>query len=161
MIALTREPSGKRASTIGETVVDAPTDAADDAVDDAHQVRSSRNCAVASRTTAALDEHVLVGVHQNVADRRIRQQRLQRPQPKHFVQDFRRKPLSFLQVHRRHFTDDKRFQNLRHFTPYVFAVYVRQPVQVHLRNQLAMNCCFNGAKVRSPVRGSGIVDMSY
>ena len=37
--ALTREPSGRRASTMGVGLVDAPADLAHDLVDDAAQVR--------------------------------------------------------------------------------------------------------------------------
>ena len=41
MIAFTREPSGKRASTIGDDFVDAPAERRDDALDD--------QCAAAGR----------------------------------------------------------------------------------------------------------------
>ena len=36
---------------------------------------------------AALDEHVLVRVDQDVADRRVAQQRLERPETEHLVED--------------------------------------------------------------------------
>ena len=39
---------------------------------------------------AALDEHVLVGVDQDVADRRVAQQRLERPEAEHLVDAARR-----------------------------------------------------------------------
>ena len=38
MMALTREPSGRRASTIGERLVDAPAERGDDPIDDPHHV---------------------------------------------------------------------------------------------------------------------------
>ena len=69
-------------------VVDAAADAADDAVDDAHQVlvvlerrRQPFELAV------ALDVDVLVGVDQDVADRRIAQQRLERSEAEDLVDD--------------------------------------------------------------------------
>ena len=69
-------------------VVHAAADAADDAVDDAHQVlvvleRRRQPLELA----LALDVDVLVGVDQDVADRRVAQQRLERPETEDFVDD--------------------------------------------------------------------------
>ena len=69
-------------------VVDAPADAADDAVDDPHQVlvvleRRRQPLELA----AALDVDLLVGVDQDVADRRVAQQRLERPEAEDLVDD--------------------------------------------------------------------------
>ncbi len=69
-------------------VVDAAADAADDAVDDAHQVlvvleRRRQPLELA----AALDVDLLVGVDQDVADRRVAQQRLERPEAEDLVDD--------------------------------------------------------------------------
>ncbi len=69
-------------------VVDAPADAADDAVDDAHQVLvvlEGRRQPV--QLAAALHVDVLVGVDQDVADRRIPQERLERPEAEDLVDD--------------------------------------------------------------------------
>ena len=68
-------------------VVDAAADAAHDAVDDAHQVlvvleRRRHRFELA----AALDEHLLVGVDQDVADRLVAQQRLERAEAEHLVE---------------------------------------------------------------------------
>ena len=88
MIALTREPSGEARVDHRRAVVDAAADAADDAVDDAHQVlvvleRRRQPFELA----AALDVDVLVGVDQDVADRRVAQQRLERPEAEDLVDD--------------------------------------------------------------------------
>ena len=88
MIALTREPSGEARVDHRRAVVDATADAADDAVDDAHQVLvvlERRRQPV--ELAAALDVDVLVGVDQDVADRRIAQQRFERPEPEDLVDD--------------------------------------------------------------------------
>ena len=88
MIALTREPSAQARVDHRRAVVDAPADAADDAVDDAHQVLvvlERRRQPV--QLAAALDVDVLIGVDQDVADRRIAQQRLERPEPEDLVDD--------------------------------------------------------------------------
>ena len=88
MIALTREPSGRRASTIGELSSTRRPTRADDAVDDAHQV-----LVVLERRrqplehAAALDVDLLVRVDQDVADRRVAQQRLERPEAEDLVED--------------------------------------------------------------------------
>ena len=57
MTALTREPSGRRASTIGVRLVDAPADLADDLVDDAAEVGlvDEASPAVFSMLAGALD----------------------------------------------------------------------------------------------------------
>ena len=69
-------------------VVHAPAHRAHDAVDDPHQV-----LVVLERGghllehAAALHVHLLVGVHQDVVDRRVAQQRLERPEAEDLVED--------------------------------------------------------------------------
>ena len=88
MMALTREPSGRRASTIGDRLVDAATDSADDAVDDLAQVDVVAEAAVGPVQLArALHVDVLVVVDQDVGDRRVVQQRFQRAVAEHLVLD--------------------------------------------------------------------------
>jgi hypothetical protein len=48
-----------------------------------------------------LDEHVLVGVDEDVADRRIAQQRLQRPQAEHVVEDLDEQGFALTEAERR------------------------------------------------------------
>ena len=75
-------------------VVDAAADAADDAVDDAHQVLVVlKRRGHALEHAGALDEDVLVRVDQDVADRRVAQQRLERSEPEHVVDAARRTAL--------------------------------------------------------------------
>ena len=88
MIALTREPSGRRASTIGRRLVDPAPHPADDAVDDRQQVRVvpelRRN---AHQLAAALDEDVVRVVDQDVRDCRVAEERLHRTEARHLPDD--------------------------------------------------------------------------
>ena len=88
MIALTREPSGRRASTIGlDSSMRRPTDA-DDALDDAQQVRVVLEDDVGLFEHAVpLDVDLIVAVDQDVGDVRVLQQRLERAEPEELVQD--------------------------------------------------------------------------
>ncbi len=82
-------------------VVDAAADAADDAVDDAHQVAivlERRRQPI--QLAGALDVDVLVGVDQDVADRRIAQQRLERTQAEHLVDDITEDGIAFAHAER-------------------------------------------------------------
>ena len=85
--ALTRLPSARRASTIGDDFIDPPADRRHDLLDDAHQVplvlepdRRRLQHAV------SLDEHAVVPVDQDVGDRRVLEQGLDRPQAEQFVE---------------------------------------------------------------------------
>ena len=88
MIALTREPSGRRASTIGElSSTRRPTPLTMRSMTRIRW-RSSWKCrGTLLEHAAALDEHVLVGVDEDVADRRVAQQRLERPEPEDIVDE--------------------------------------------------------------------------
>ena len=88
MIALTREPSGRRASTIGElSSMRRPTPLT------MRSMTRSRCCIVLKRgrhlfeLARALDEHLLVRIDQDVADRLVAEQRLQRSEAEDFVDD--------------------------------------------------------------------------
>jgi hypothetical protein len=91
MIALTREPSARRASTIGED--------------------SSTRRPIADRrrgeAPVALDEDLLVGIDQNVGDRVVLQERLERPEPEEFVEDFVDQLVALAQVERPVFLDQQ------------------------------------------------------
>ena len=79
----------------------------------------------------------------------IREQRLERAQSEHFVENFLRQALALLQVHRRGFADDERFENLRHFAADVVAVDFGQAIEIQLLNQLAVNRGLDRAEVGS------------
>ena len=79
MIALTREPSGRRASTIGVDFVDAPADLADDLVDDAAKVRLvDERCVRLLDAAGALDEHGVGTVHHDFGDVFVLQEAIDR-----------------------------------------------------------------------------------
>ena len=88
MIALTREPSCRRASTIGLRLVDAAADRADDALDDLHQVPVVlEDDAGFLEHAVALDEHLVVAVDEDVRDVAVLEQRLERSEAEQLVED--------------------------------------------------------------------------
>ena len=92
--ALTRLPSGRRASTIGlDSSTRRPT-AADDAVDHVPQVRLVLEPDVLLAEHArALTEHLVRAVDDHLGDRRVVHERLQRAQPRRLVGDRRHQPV--------------------------------------------------------------------
>ena len=85
--ALTRLPSARRASTIGDDSSIAPADRRDDLLDDPQQMplvlEADRR---RLEHAVALDEHMVIAVDQDVGDRRILEQRLERPEAEQFVE---------------------------------------------------------------------------
>ena len=72
----------------GRRLIDAAPDARDDPLDDLLQMGIVLESDGRQFETAiALDEDLLVTIHEDVVDGLIRQQRLQRPQPQHLVQN--------------------------------------------------------------------------
>ncbi len=86
MIALTRLPSARRASTIGLVSSTRRPTSADDAVDDLPQmlVVAEANIRV-FQAAAALDINLVEAVDQNIGDGRVLQQRLQRTEAEGLV----------------------------------------------------------------------------
>jgi hypothetical protein len=83
MMAFTRDPSGRRASTIGEDSSTRRPYARNNAVDNLQQVAIVAEAGIYPAQDAAFfNEYVILVVHQDVGDLRILQQRLQRPSPK-------------------------------------------------------------------------------
>jgi hypothetical protein len=81
-MALTREPSARRASTM---------DAGDDALDDLHEVLVVfEGEAGEFEFPGALDVNLVKAVHQNVGDGVVLEQGLERTEAKDFVEDFAR-----------------------------------------------------------------------
>ena len=86
MIALTREPSGRRASTRGLDLVDPPAERRDDPLDDAQDVLVVQEDRVDPLDLArALDVDVVRAVDHDLGDGRVREERLDRPEPGHVV----------------------------------------------------------------------------
>ena len=88
MMALTREPSGRRASTIGERLVDAAADRGDDPVDDAHDVVVVLEDDVRQLELArALDVDLARAVDHDLGDGVVTEERLERPEADDLVGD--------------------------------------------------------------------------
>ncbi len=95
MMAFKREPSGMRASTIGQVSSTRRPTLRHDAVDDLHQVRLSRKTTlVFSILPRRSHVDVLRAVDQDVADRRILQQQFQRAEAERFVEHFLDQPFA-------------------------------------------------------------------
>ncbi len=122
-MALTREPSLKRASTMGlDSSTRRPT-WRHDLVDDAQQVLSvAEGDGGQFEQALALDVDLLVGVDQNVGDAGILQQRLERPEAEDFVQDFVADLLLFERAEQRRLGIDQRDQRLAHFAAHPLVV---------------------------------------
>ena len=88
MIALTREPSGRRASTIGElSSMRRPTPLTMRSMTRSRCLSSWNVVGSLLERARALDEDLLIGVDQDVADRRVAQQRLERSEAEDLVDD--------------------------------------------------------------------------
>ena len=85
----TREPSGRRASTIGDDFVDSTSNPRDDLVDDAEQVSLVLEANVSPLKLAeAFDETKVVGIYEDVADGRVLKEWLNRTVSGHLGQHF-------------------------------------------------------------------------
>ena len=88
MIAFTREPSGRRASTIGERLVDPPAERRDDAVDHPEDVLLGEEVRVGHGELAvAFDVDAVEAVHHDLGDRRVGEVALDRSVAQHLVGD--------------------------------------------------------------------------
>ena len=97
MIALTRLPSGRRASTIGDDSSMRRPICDDDLVDDPAQVRLVGEAdGRLVELAAALDPDVVGAVDHDLGDRVVGEQALERPVAEDVVGDLRREPLAVL-----------------------------------------------------------------
>ena len=88
MTTLTREPSTRRASTIGDRLVDAAADRRDDAIDDAHHVLIVLESHVGQLDlAAALDVDLARAVDHDFSDALVAQERLERTKADDLVGD--------------------------------------------------------------------------
>ena len=93
MMALTREPSVRRASTIGRRLVDAAADRGDDPVDDAHDVVVVLEDDVRQLELAgALDVDLARAVDHDLGDGLVAQERLERAEADDLVGDLLEHP---------------------------------------------------------------------
>ena len=121
-------------------VVDAPADGADDPVDDAQQMavvlKVRRNL---FELAAAFDEDVLVGVDQDVADRRIAQQRLDRSEPEDVVEQLGEQLFAFGQADRCAFFRQNFAEQNANLAFSARPVRLGERLEVEAADQLAMN----------------------
>ena len=105
---MTREPSLRRASTIGDDSSTRRPTGRDDAVDDVHQVRVVVEAHLGQlELAAALDVDLLRAVHEDVGYRRIGEQRLERAEAHHLVLDPARHELPLREAERRGFLEQQ------------------------------------------------------
>ena len=104
---LTREPSSRRASHMRMRFIDAAADRRDDLVDDAQQMLLVLEAHAAGlEHAAALDIDAFVAVDQDVADGRVLEQRLERPEAGHLVEDLGDEVVELLGVERQPLDQD-------------------------------------------------------
>src|SRR5262249_37280281 len=89
MAAFTREPSGRRASTSGDdSSTRRPTRETTFSMMRSRWAASLNSHGGAVQFAAALHVYQTRGGHQNIGDRRILQQRLERPQAEYLIENF-------------------------------------------------------------------------
>ncbi len=91
---------------------------------------------------AALDEHVLVGVDQDVADRRVAQQRLQRPEPEHVVEQLDEQRLALAEAERRALFGEQLAEQRADLALGARAIRLRQRLEVQPVEQLLVDAGF-------------------
>ena len=88
---------------------------------------------------AALDEHVLVAIDQDVADRRVAQQRLERPEPEHVVQNLGEQRFALGEAERRLFLGEQLEQQRADLALGPGAIGLGERFEIQPVQQLAMN----------------------
>ena len=102
MMALTREPSARRASTIGlDSSMRRPTLLTMRSMICIRWRSSLKTMSVSDQLAFALDVDLVVAVDQNVGDRRIAEQDLERPEPEQLVEDVGDQGFALEQAQRR------------------------------------------------------------
>ena len=140
MMALTREPSGRRASTIGRRFVDAPADLRHDAVDDLHQMFVVAELDVGLfQLAAAFDVDLVRAVDQDIADRRVLEQHFQRAEAEGLVEHLVDEALAFHAVEQRVFGVAQAFDDQADFAAQRVAGQVADARQVELVDELAVD----------------------
>ena len=136
MMALTREPSGRRASTIGDdSSTRRPTRETMRSMI-CSRWRSSRNEVFTLCKKAALfNEDVVLVVDQDVGDLGIAQQRLQRAEAEDFVEQIGLNLLLLVEVQRHALVGDDLLHDARHRLARLAGIDARQLLQIQLRDQ--------------------------
>jgi hypothetical protein len=71
------------------------------------------------------DVNALIGIHEDVRNRRVSKEWFEWAEPENFVKNLLRQALPFLQIHRCGFTDNQRFENMPDLAPNLFPVNFR------------------------------------
>src|SRR5204863_2810917 len=87
----------------------------------------------------ALDEHVLVGVDEDVADRRVAEQRLQRAEPEHIVDELDEQRLALAEAERRVLLGQQLGEQRADLAFGAGAVRLRERLEIEAVEQLAVH----------------------
>ena len=140
MIAFTREPSVQAGIDHRADFIDAAADFRHDAVDDLQQVGVVAELdAGLFQLAAALDIDVLRPVDQDIADRMVLEQHLERPQAERFVEHFLDQPLALAAVEERLFGVAQVLDDQADFAAEHVALQLADAVQVELIDQLVVD----------------------
>ena len=121
-------------------VVHAATDGAHDAIDDAHQVPVVLERRLdAVQRAPALHEDMLVRVDQDVAHRRVAQERLERPEAEHVVDELGEERLALAEAERRVLFGEQLGQQRADLALGARAIDVRERLEVQPVEQLAVD----------------------
>lgn len=94
MMALIREPSARRASTMGAEFINPPAHGADDLVDDAHQMAGVLKLDIGHfQPPSPLHIDCVVGVDQDVVDRVVLEQGFQGAEAQNFIEQIVDQPI--------------------------------------------------------------------
>ena len=119
--------------------IHAPADRGDDFVDDAQKMQFILEAAGDRLKHApALNVNILVSVDQNIADRSVLEQRLERTEAGHFVDDFGDEVVQFLLIEREALIDDVLADQLLHVLAHLVLGKLFQRGQIELFQQAAM-----------------------
>ena len=140
MMALTREPSARRASTIGElSSMRRPTLLTMRSITRSRCLSSWKRRGHALEHALPLDVDLLVRVDQDVVDRRVAQQRLERPEAEHVVENLGEQRFALAQADRRRFLGQQLAEQRANLALGARAIRLRQRFEVEPVQQLAMD----------------------
>ncbi len=138
--AQTREPSSRRASTMGDESSMRAADVRNDAVDNHAQMRLIPEADVGfDQPAAALDVHVVEAVDHDVGDGVVLQQRFERAEAEDFVLNFFDDAFALGHRHRDAFVDDQPFDEIADLRAHAVFVQRLQLLGRERVEQLEMN----------------------
>ncbi len=142
-MALTREPSGKRASTMGEDSSTLRPTLRNDAVDDLQQVAIVAKGRIDPLQDAALfHEDMVLVVDQDIGDLRVPEQRLQGAKAKNLIQQIGLDLLLFIEVQRHPLLADDLLDDARHSLARLAGIDAGQLFQIQFGDQGPVNFRF-------------------